>query len=107
MTKQVKIGNVVIGGGNPVAIQSMANIKTSKIDDVVRQIAELEVLGCDIIRVSVKDDDDVKALSEIKKEFRFRLSPIFILIINTRLKRLTPEWIKSGSIPAISAPKKR
>ena len=40
MTKQVKIGNVVIGGGNPVAIQSMANIKTSKIDDVIRQIAE-------------------------------------------------------------------
>ncbi len=73
MTKQVKIGNVVIGGGNPVAIQSMANIKTSKIDDVVRQIAELEVLGCDIIRVSVKDDDDVKALSEIKKRISIPL----------------------------------
>ncbi len=67
MTKQVKIGNLVIGGGNPVAIQSMANIKTSKIDDVVRQIAELKFLGCDIMRVSVKDDDDVKALGEIKK----------------------------------------
>ena len=73
MTKQVKIGNVVIGGGNLVAIQSMANIKTSKINDVVRQIAELEVLGCDIIRVSVKDDDDVKALSEIKKRISIPL----------------------------------
>ena len=73
MTKQVKIGNVVIGGENPVAIQSMANIKTSKIDDVIRQIAELEVLGCDIIRVSVKDDDDVKALSEIKKRISIPL----------------------------------
>ncbi|MCI6734529.1 MAG: flavodoxin-dependent (E)-4-hydroxy-3-methylbut-2-enyl-diphosphate synthase [Clostridiales bacterium] len=73
MTKQVKIGNVVIGGENPVAIQSMANIKTSKIDDVVRQIAELDVLGCDIIRVSVKDDDDVKALSEIKKRISIPL----------------------------------
>ena len=73
MTKQGKIGNVVIGGGNPVAIQSMANIKTSKIDDVVRQISELEVLGCDIIRVSVKDDDDVKALSEIKKRISIPL----------------------------------
>ena len=73
MTKQVKIGNVIIGGGNPVVIQSMANIKTSKIDDVVRQIAELEVLGCDIIRVSVKDDDDVKALSEIKKRISIPL----------------------------------
>lgn len=73
MTKQVKIGNVIIGGGNPVVIQSMANIKTSKIDDVVRQIAELEVLGCDIIRVSVKDDEDVKALSEIKKRISIPL----------------------------------
>lgn len=73
MTKQVKIGNVVIGGENPVAIQSMANIKTSKIDDVVRQIAELDVLGCDIIRVSVKDDDDVKALGEIKKRISIPL----------------------------------
>ena len=73
MTKQVKIGNVVIGGENPVAIQSMANIKTSKIDDVIRQIAELDVLGCDIIRVSVKDDDDVKALSEIKKRISIPL----------------------------------
>lgn len=73
MTKQVKIGSLVIGGGNPVAIQSMANIKTSKIDDVIRQITELEVLGCDIIRVSVKDDEDVKALSEIKKRISIPL----------------------------------
>lgn len=73
MTKQVKIGNGVIGGENPVAIQSMANIKTSKIDDVIRQIAELEVLGCDIIRVSVKDDEDVKALGEIKKRISIPL----------------------------------
>lgn len=73
MSRQVRIGKIKIGGGNPVAIQSMANIKTSKIDDVVRQIAELDVLGCDIIRVSVKDDDDVKALSEIKKRISIPL----------------------------------
>ena len=73
MTKQVKIGNVVIGGGNPVAIQSMANIKTSKIADVISQIEDLTNLGCDIIRVSVKDDDDVSALKEIKKHITIPL----------------------------------
>lgn len=67
MSRQVQIGKIKIGGGNPVAIQSMANIKTSKIADVIRQIEDLTNLGCDIIRVSVKDDDDVCALKEIKK----------------------------------------
>ena len=61
MSRQVRIGKIKIGGGNPVAIQSMANIKTSKIADVIRQIEDLTNLGCDIIRVSVKDDDDVSA----------------------------------------------
>ncbi len=73
MTKSVKIGKVVIGGGNPVAIQSMANVKTSKIADVVRQIEDLQLLGCDVVRVSVKDEDDVKALREIKKKIAIPL----------------------------------
>ena len=73
MSRQVRIGKIKIGGGNPVAIQSMANIKTSKIADVIRQIEELTILGCDIIRVSVKDDDDVSALKEIKKHITIPL----------------------------------
>lgn len=73
MSRQVRIGKIKIGGGNPVAIQSMANIKTSKIVDVIRQIEDLTVLGCDIIRVSVKDDDDVSALKEIKKHITIPL----------------------------------
>ena len=49
-TKQIKIGNVVIGGGNPIAIQSMTNTETSDIDKTVEQILELEKAGCMIIR---------------------------------------------------------
>lgn len=73
MSRQVQIGKIKIGGDNPVAIQSMANIKTSKIADVIRQIEDLTNLGCDIIRVSVKDDDDVSALKEIKKHITIPL----------------------------------
>ncbi len=73
MSRQVQIGKIKIGGDNPVAIQSMANIKTSKIADVIRQIEDLTDLGCDIIRVSVKDDDDVSALKEIKKHITIPL----------------------------------
>ena len=67
MSKVVKLGNKLLGGENPILIQSMVNIKTSKIAEVVEQIKELELLGCDVIRVSVKDDEDVKAIKEIKK----------------------------------------
>ena len=73
MSRQVRIGKIKIGGDSPVAIQSMANIKTSKIVDVIRQIEDLTNLGCDIIRVSVKDDDDVSALKEIKKHITIPL----------------------------------
>ena len=73
MSKVVKIGNVEIGGKNPIAIQSMVNVKTSKITEVINQIKELENCGCDIIRVSVKDEEDVKSLKEIKKNISIPL----------------------------------
>lgn len=67
MTKKVKVGNTFIGGGTPVKIQTMCDVKTSKIDDVIKEIEEVYEIGCDIIRVSVKDENDAFALSEIKK----------------------------------------
>lgn len=66
--KAVKIGGVVIGGGNKIAIQSMTNIKTEKVDKVINQITKLAENGCDIVRVAIKDMSDAKALSIIKKE---------------------------------------
>ncbi len=67
MTKKVKVGNLYIGGGVPVKTQTMCDVKTSKIADVIKEIEEVYDLGCDIIRVSVKDDDDVNALKIIKR----------------------------------------
>ena len=72
-TKFVKIGNTSIGHSNNVKIQSMCNIKTSKFEEVIKQILELEKLGCDIIRVSVMDDSDALAIKEIKKAIHIPL----------------------------------
>lgn len=54
-TKQVKIGNVVIGGNNPIAIQSMTNTKTSDREATLNQIKSLSAAGCDIVRFTVND----------------------------------------------------
>ena len=72
-TKLVKIGNTSIGHSNNVKIQSMCNIKTSKFEEVIKQILELEKLGCDIIRVSVMDESDALAIKEIKKAIHIPL----------------------------------
>lgn len=73
MTKPIKVGNQIIGGNTPVKIQTMCDIKTSKIADVIKEIEEVYGLGCDIIRVSVKDDDDVLALKTIKQNIKIPL----------------------------------
>ena len=72
-TKLVKIGNTSIGHSNNVKIQSMCNIKTSKFEEVINQILELEKLGCDIIRVSIMDESDALAIKEIKKAIHIPL----------------------------------
>lgn len=72
-TRLVKIGNTSIGHSNNVKIQSMCNIKTSKFEEVIKQILELEKLGCDIIRVSVMDESDALAIKEIKKAIHIPL----------------------------------
>ncbi len=72
-TKIVKIGNKVIGGGNPILIQSMTNTKTENIADTVAQIKALTELGCDIIRCAVPTMEAAKAISEIKKEISIPL----------------------------------
>lgn len=67
MTKTVKIGGVYIGGTNKIAIQSMLNVKTSDIPKVIAQSERLTSAGCDIIRMSVKDDADASALIDVRK----------------------------------------
>lgn len=66
-TKKISIGNRVIGGGNPVLIQSMCNTKTEDVKATTSQILSLEEAGCDIIRVAVPTMEAAEAISEIKK----------------------------------------
>ena len=73
MSREVKIGNIKIGGNNRVAIHTMCDIKTSKIAEVINEIKEVYDLGCDIIRVSVKDEEDAKAIKEIKRQIAIPL----------------------------------
>lgn len=66
-TKEIKIGNVTIGGNHPVAIQSMTNTKTEDVQATVNQINRLEAAGCEIIRCAVPTMEAAKAFAEIKK----------------------------------------
>ena len=72
-TREVRIGDVVIGGNHPIAIQSMTNTKTQDVEATVAQILQLERAGCQIIRSTVPDMEAAKALQEIKKQIHIPL----------------------------------
>lgn len=67
-TKKIMVGNVQIGGQDKIVIQSMCNTKTKDINSTVKQILDLEKVGCEIIRVACLDIEDAKAIKEIKKK---------------------------------------
>lgn len=66
-TRRIMLGNIPIGGAAPISIQSMLSVKTANLPESSRQIRELVSAGCDIIRFSVMDMDDAKAIRELKK----------------------------------------
>ena len=70
VTKPVTIGGVKIGGGADVTVQSMTKTDTRDVAATVRQIHELEEVGCEIIRCAVPDMEAAKALREIKKQVK-------------------------------------
>lgn len=72
-TKIVHIGDRVIGGGNPILIQSMTNTRTEDVKATVEQIHRLEAAGCDIIRCTVPTQEAAKAIGEIKKQISIPL----------------------------------
>ena len=73
MTKEINIGGVKIGGGNPISIQSMTNTLTKDVDATIKQIHELEEAGCEIIRVSVPDEESLAQLKQIKENISIPL----------------------------------
>ena len=66
MSKVVRVGDVLIGGNNPVTIQSMTNTDTSNVEETVDQILKLESLGCEIIRSAVNSKKDAESITKIK-----------------------------------------
>lgn len=72
-TKVIQIGNRVIGGGNPILIQSMTNTRTEDVTATVEQIQRLTESGCDIVRCTVPSQEAAVALSEIKKNISIPL----------------------------------
>ena len=72
-TKKIKIGNVLIGGGSPVVIQSMTNTRTEDVRATVEQILQLESAGCEIVRCAVPTMEAACALEDIKRHIHIPL----------------------------------
>ena len=68
ITKQIKVGNISVGGNSPISVQSMTNTLTTDIKATINQIHSLEEAGADIVRISCPDEDSTKALKSIIKE---------------------------------------
>lgn len=72
-TRQIRVGNLVMGGQNRVIVQSMTNTKTKNVEDTVSQIRNLEKVGCELIRVAVLDKEDAHAIRDIKAQISIPL----------------------------------
>src|SRR3989339_909802 len=72
-SRKIKVGNLYIGGNSPITVQSMTTTDTTNIDKTIKQIHELEDVGCEIIRVSAPTIEAAKALKEIKKNISIPL----------------------------------
>ncbi len=66
-TKEINVGNIKVGGDNPISVQSMTNTLTKDVKETVKQIEQIEEAGADIVRVSCPDQDSTKALKDIVK----------------------------------------
>jgi (E)-4-hydroxy-3-methylbut-2-enyl-diphosphate synthase len=73
MTRQIKVGNIKIGGGAPISIQSMAKTDTRDVAATIREIKKLEKSGCDIVRVAIKDFEAANAIKSIKRKIKIPL----------------------------------
>ena len=69
-TREIKVGNISVGGESPISVQSMTNTITSDVKSTVKQILSLEEAGADIVRVSCPDESSTKALKHIVKEVK-------------------------------------
>lgn len=73
LSRPIQIGNVTIGGGAPIIVQSMTKTDTRDVKSTINQIRELEDIGCELIRVAVPDEEAAKAIKKIKKNISIPL----------------------------------
>ena len=69
-TKEIKVGNISVGGDSQISVQSMTNTLTTDVKATINQIHSLEEVGADIVRVSCPDEDSTTALKDIVKEVK-------------------------------------
>lgn len=107
MSRRLAVGGVPVGGGSPVAIQSMTTTFTSDTEKTLGQIFRLAEAGCDIVRVSVRDEGDARAIRALKE--RSPLPVVADIHFSARLAVLATKAapIKCASTPATSAAKNR
>ena len=72
-TKAVKVGNVTIGGGAPISVQSMIKSHPHNPEKIIKKILELEQIGCELIRIAIPDEKAAKFIPEIKKNINIPL----------------------------------
>lgn len=92
MSKQIKVGSVLVGGGAPVSIQSMTNTRTDDVAATLAQIRALATAGCEIVRVAVPDMEAAKAVGKLKED-----SPLPIVVDIHFDYRLALEAIAAGA----------
>ena len=102
-TNTVHVGDIAIGSGHPIAVQSMLCAAPSDVAANVAQALALKEAGCDIVRLAIPTMDDIRLISAIKNEVDIPLLPIFSSIIGWQLQQLKPASIKSESIQATLA----
>ena len=90
-TKVINVGEVKIGGDNPISVQSMTNTLTTDVKATINQINDIAEEGADIVRVSCPDAESTNALTEIVKHVSIPLVAVFIFIIKGQLKLLKME----------------
>ena len=72
-TRQIHVGNVLIGGGAPIAVQSMTTMYTRDVEATVAQIHRLEEVGCELVRVAVPEEEDARAIAAIQRQIHIPL----------------------------------
>ena len=101
--REVKIGNVTIGGSNPIAVQTMLNVPVEDIEGNVAQAKRCEAAGCQILRVTCPSPADAKCIEAVKNAVNIPIVADITLTTRLRWPAQTWGWIKSASTRAISA----